>query len=104
MTSTKTMNSSENQGASSPLSGIAGSISDFSAIPKGLYLCRMLHERTGKHCLHIGLKLHDAPWYDQPSVPVYAEEITSATCAEFWEWAAKNMPIYEYPRPVKSAM
>ncbi len=88
----------------SGLSIIANSVSDFAALPKGLYLCRMLHERTGKHVIHIGLKLHDVPWHDQPRVPVYSEEATSATCAEFWEWAAKNLPIYEYPNPVKSAL
>lgn len=82
----------------------APAVSDFNAIPKGLYLCRMLHERTGKHSMHVGLKLHDAPWHAQPSVPVYSEEATGERCAKFWKWAAENLPIYEYPVPVKSAL
>lgn len=82
----------------------AGSLADFADVPKGLYLLRMFHERTGKHCLHIGLKLHDGAWHEQPSTPFYSEEATSATCAEFWEWATKSLPIYEYPNLVKSSL
>jgi len=77
---------------------------DWSQVPKGLCLVRMLHERTGKHCLHLHLKLNDEPWYDQPQVPAtYSQESTPDSHREFWEWAEEHLPIYNYPTPVRNA-
>lgn len=78
--------------------------SDFSTVPFGLYLCRMLHTRTGRHCLHVSLKAHAGPWHEQPAVPFYSQHPDggedTVRYPEFWEWAEKNLPIYEYPHPV----
>jgi hypothetical protein len=77
-------------------------LADWSQVPKGLCLVRMFHERSGKHCLHLHLKLNDGPWYDQPHVPTaYSQEATKDSHREFWEWAEKSMPIYNYPEVVR---
>lgn len=73
---------------------------NWEEIPKGLCLIRMFHERTGKHVLHLHLKLNDGPWYDQSRVPVHSQNVPGFS--EFWEWAEKNIPIWDYPEIVKS--
>lgn len=74
---------------------------NWEKIPHGLFLMRMLHKRTGKHCLHLHLKLNDGPWYGQPEFPsAYSQEATEDTHREFWTWAEQNLPIWEYPNPV----
>lgn len=76
---------------------------DWEQMPKGLCLIRMKHERTGRHCLHLQMKLNDGPWYDQPHVPVaYSQEATKDSHREFWQWAAANLPTWDYPELVKS--
>lgn len=75
---------------------------DWSQVPKGLILVRMLHERTGKPCLHLHLKLKDGPWYDQAHVPAYSQFATRDTHREFWEWAEQNLPIFDYPEVVRA--
>lgn len=70
-------------------------------IPKGMCIIRMSHERIGKSCLHLHLKVDDGiPWYDQPRVPCYSEGASGHT--EFWKWAVENLPIWNYPTPVKA--
>ena len=75
---------------------------EWDSIPKGLCLIRMMHERAGRHCLHIKLKVDDSPWYDQPCVPFYSQEATKGSHAQFWDWASENLPIWDYPAPVKA--
>jgi len=72
-------------------------------VPLGLFLIRMQHESTGGPVLHIGLKVRDAEWYEQPTCPVYSETASKKHCAEFWAWAEEHLPIYEYPNTVKAA-
>jgi hypothetical protein len=62
----------------------------------------MFHARSGKHVLHLQMKLSDGQWYDQPHVPVYSQESSMETHREFWEWAEKSLPIYNYPEVVRS--
>lgn len=79
-------------------------ITDWSQIPLGLHLIKMFHERTGKHVLHVHLKLSDDPWYEQPKVPAtLSQESSQDSHLGFWEWAEHNLPIYEYPDKVKSS-
>lgn len=71
-------------------------------IPRGICLVRMFHERTKKHCLHLHCKLHDGPWNDQPEFPAcYSEAASHGENQKFWEWAAINLPTWDYPTPVK---
>ncbi len=64
---------------------------------------RMLHERTGKHVLHLMVKANDGDWNEQPNVPAYSQEVSIlGNHKEFWEWAEKNLPIYDHQKPVKS--
>lgn len=80
------------------------STKDWSAIPPGLLLVKMFHERTGRHCLHLHLKLNEDPWYDQPKVPAtLSQEASMGTHSKFWEWAEQNLPIWEYPEKVKAS-
>lgn len=74
--------------------------SNWSKIPKGMCLVRMFHERIGKHCLHLHMKLNEGPWYDQPHVPAHSQG--EAGYEEFWQWAEKNLPIWDYPEPVRN--
>jgi hypothetical protein len=66
---------------------------------------RMLHERTGKHCYHLHLKVNDGEWFEQINVPANSQESceTVGVNRDFWEWAEKNLPIYDHQNPVKSA-
>jgi hypothetical protein len=76
---------------------------DWAEIPIGICLIRMFHERTGKHCLHLQMKLNDGPWHDQPHVPMaYSQESTKDSHREFWDWAEKTLPIFDYKEIVKS--
>jgi hypothetical protein len=78
-------------------------LGDWAQVPKGLCLIRMFHERTGKHCLHLQMKLNDGPWYDQPHVPAaYSQEATKESHAEFRKWAEQNLPIFDYKEIVKA--
>lgn len=75
--------------------------SDWSEIPKGIYLMRAFHEGPGKHILHLDWKVNDGPWYKQPPIPaVYTQDIPGYS--EFWEWAEKNLPIWDYPEVIKN--
>lgn len=77
---------------------------DFKTIPLGLFLIRMMHESTGGKVLHIGLKIRDGEWFNQAQCPVFSETASKSSCSEFWDWAQKNLPIYEYPNIVKAAI
>lgn len=79
------------------------STNDFSEIPHGLFLLKAMHERIGKHSLHLRLKINDGPWYSQPCTPTHSEEVTEESCPEFWKWAQENLPIYNYPNAIKSS-
>lgn len=73
-------------------------LSEWDQVPKGLCLIRMFDRHFSKHILHLHLKLNDGPWYDQPHVPAaYSQEATKNSHREFWEWAEKSLPIYNYP-------
>lgn len=74
---------------------------DWSEIPIGMCLIRMFHERLGTHLLHLHVKQDSSTqWFDQPGVPCFSQGIGSH--GEFWTWAEKNLPIWDYPAPVKS--
>jgi hypothetical protein len=76
---------------------------NWSDIPNGICLMRMFHERTSKHCLHVQLKTDDRPWYEQPHFPtILSQAATQTSHADFWDWAEKNLPIFDYQEPVKS--
>jgi hypothetical protein len=76
--------------------------SEWSDIPFGICLIRMFHERTGRHCLHLQMKIDARPWYEQPHIPAaYSQESTKQTHRVFWEWAEHNLPIFDYREKVK---
>lgn len=78
--------------------------SNWNDIPNGIILIRMFHQSTNRHFLHLHLKLNDDPWYDQPKFPsCYSEASSNERNKEFWEWAAANLPTWEYPTPVEAA-
>jgi hypothetical protein len=72
-------------------------------IPLGICLIKMLHERTGKYCLHLHLKINEGEWFEQIDVPALSQESTMETNRDFWTWAENNLPIYDHQKPVKSA-
>lgn len=97
------MNDPDLQESTAAACGVARLFSDWAEIPHGLCLIRMKHERTGKHCLHLSMKLNDGPWYDQPHVPAaYSQHSTKDSHREFWQWAAAHLPTWDYPEIVKS--
>ena len=74
-------------------------ITDWPQVPHGIFLMRMFHESRGEHVLHLHLKVSDAPWYDQPSIPAAVSQAASGG-EEFWDWAEQNLPIFDYPSPL----
>lgn len=77
------------------------STSEWSEIPRGLYLFRALHESSGSYVLHVCLKLSDEPWFDQPHTPFYTQRATCEQTPEFWKWAEQNLPIWNYSELIK---
>jgi len=74
---------------------------DFATVPLGLFVCRLSHEDFVS--LHLQLKTTDEAWSDQPALPVFHEHASRDQRVKVWDWAKKNLPIYEYPNPVKVA-
>ena len=72
-------------------------IADWEKVPHGLHLMRMFHKDSQKHVFHLCLKTSDAPWHEQPHVPFYSSAATIKNHAEFWAWAEKTLPIFDYP-------
>ena len=72
---------------------------EWADIPYGIILIRMFHVSSGKHILHLHMKVNESPWNEQPKIPhTYSSSIHGFE--DFWEWAEVNLPIWNYPHPV----
>ena len=79
-------------------------IEKWEEMPIGIGLIRMLHQSTGEHCFHLQMKVDNRPWYNQPLVPqAYSCSASKEWAGEFWDWAIKNLPVYDYKDVVKPA-
>ena len=74
---------------------------DFTQIPRGLFLFRGHDQSRIRQARALLLKVDDGPWYEQPRVPVYTMEATHETHAQFWQWAEENLPVYEHGMEIK---
>ncbi len=80
-------------------------ITDWDKVPNGLILVRAFHERVGHHVYHVELKTDaNQPCCALlPRVPIYTSEATKDSHKTFWNWAMENLPVYDYPTPIKAA-